>query len=717
MPRRNSLAAAAAAISRRPAATLLILAVVLLPLIGLGGTVRPDNSLTVWFVEDDPALVAYRQFLHEFGNDEAVLVGWERAGTPGTTPAEQERRLAARLRAIPGVARAVAPAELPAAVAARLISADGRAAAVVVWLETGSRIEAERPRIIGEINAAAREVLGTGDFHLAGMGVLYEGLNRQTASDTGVFLGLALICMLLLLAFTLRSGRAVAVVLIPALVASGASVGVVALSGRPFTVLSSALPTLVLVIALADGIHVLLHYWAVRRESPPVGELVRRTQAANAVAWMAVPCLFTSLTTGAGFLALTTSRIVVVRDFGALAAVAMLLAWLVVIPSLAAALAMWDFAPPARRFGSRWLDALPLWVAGRLPHWRTAILAGAAIAGLLSAAGTLRISVDTHTIGLLPEDHPVRRDSDWVERRLGNYTPLEFIVQAPRGPADPEFLAALGEWRRRAEQVPGVTRTFTALDIAASPPAETTASDERSPYVRADELALRVTAYVPMGTAREFERAAVRLEREGTAVFGSDRAVRASGYLPLYVRIIDYVVESTIRGLGVAFLIVFVLIALLVRSWLGMRAAVIANVLPVAAVFGVMGWFGIPLDIATATVGAIVLGIVVDDTIHLLFRYRHSRESGAASADAAAFAVREAGAAMTISTLVLAGGFAVMIAAGTRSIAYFGLVATIAIVGAYLADMLLLPVLLGSRSREPAAVTPADGRAAAGSRE
>lgn len=688
----RAMHALATAITRRPIATLALLAVLLAPLLVAAGGVRPDNALASWFVEGDPALGQYRAFLREFGNDEAVLVGFDTPG--GARSAEElalQQRLAGRLAAIDGIERVLAGGTLPPQASAGLVARDGRATAIVAWLAVRADIERSRGRIIADVRAAADEALRPlgRSAHLAGNGVLYEGLNQQTMRDTGVFLSLALVAMVVLLAAGLRNARAVALALVAPLVAAAAGIGVLGLAGRPFTVVGSALPTLTLVIALADAIHVLLHYEQMRRAAPPADREARRRQVADAIAWVAVPCFFTALTTAGGFLALGTSRIALVRDFGIFAAIGMMLAWAITLVFLGAALALWDVRPPRRGTSGGWIQRALDAYARAVPRRRWPVIGATLAMTAILAAGATRLEADTDTIGLLPRDHVVRRDSDWLEARLGAYTPLEMRVTSAAGVRDPAFASQLRTWRARAAASPGVERTFSAIDFAPSPQ-----DSAARGYVSADGRAVRVTAYVPMTTARGMERAADALEREGTAVFGREGAVQATGYLPLYVRITDYIVQSTISGLASSFVLVFALMALLIRSPLGLAAALPVNVLPVLLVFGVMGWAGIPLDIATATVGAIVLGIVVDDTIHFLHRFEHERQGGVPPARAATDSLREAGNSIVLTSLVLACGFAVMIAAGTKSIAYFGLVATLAILGAMFADLLLLPALL-----------------------
>ena len=124
-----------------------------------------------------------------------------------------------------------------------------------------------------------------------------------------------------------------------------------------------------------------------------------------------------------------------------------------------------------------------------------------------------------------------------------------------------------------------------------------------------------------------------------------------------------------------------------------------ATRLPVLLALGLIGWTGIPLDVATMTIAAIVLGLVVDDTVHLLHRYVTAY---GASSPVAAFrtSARQAGPRMAITTSVLAGGFLVLCLAQVKSIVWFGLLSSMAIAAAHAADLLALPaVVVGLHGR------------------
>ncbi|HLM68684.1 MAG TPA: MMPL family transporter, partial [Longimicrobium sp.] len=525
-------------------------------------------------------------------------------------------------------------------------------------------------------------------------------LNRQTIKDSGLYLGIAFLVMGVLLWFALRRWKAVALALVPPVIVSVMTTGLFVITGRPFTQVTSILPMLVLVIGLSDAIHLVAHYYAERRASPGAMEKdARREMVARTAAWVAIPNLFTALTTAAGFLALASSRMPAIRDLGLFAAIGMLILWVMTLLVGTAALALWDVPPPPERPQGGRLDHVLGWLSIHVPRWRWAVLGGMTVLTAILLIGATRVRADTYTLELLPPDHVARSDSRWIEQNAGFYTPLEYVVRADSGRTvlDTAVLSGLRAWQARAKERADVGRTFGVAELAAAGRAV-----PGGPYLSADSMEGRVTFFVPMtSTAGIAETMRGIHSRNSPARLRAVERVQASGYLPLYLRIVDYVVSGTIWGLAISTLIVFAMVGILLRSLPLTLAAIPTNLFPVALVFGIMGWTGIPLDIATATIGAIVLGIAVDDTIHFLFRYRTEREAGLSREEAVGRTYRETGRSVVFASVVLALGFAVLATSSSQSIAYFGIVASLSIVGAMLADLLLLPVLLlfGRRER------------------
>jgi predicted RND superfamily exporter protein len=167
----------------------------------------------------------------------------------------------------------------------------------------------------------------------------------------------------------------------------------------------------------------------------------------------------------------------------------------------------------------------------------------------------------------------------------------------------------------------------------------------------------------------------------------------------------DHIVDSQLSSFALAFVVIFTLIGLLFRSIEMAVLAVPANLLPVLATLGFMGLVGIRLDVATVTIAAIVLGLVVDDTTQFLYRYRHFRERSSDIAEVVGNTVRTVGRPMVITTVVLAGGFSVLGVASIKSVAFFGILLAVALISALLADLLVIPALLVLAARGEVAET------------
>jgi uncharacterized protein len=185
---------------------LILIALLVAALPFVPGAVVPDNALTVWFLEDDPALIEYRAFHEQFGNDEVVLLGYRKPdGLLDPVELERVRRLTAVLEAVPGVSRVVSLANVQDVdlesglfepvlangvtdqrilasplLSGRIVNADGTMTLVWITMDVMEDIDERRDAIIAAIRDVADGVLGPGEAWLGGMGVIYAGLNEIT---------------------------------------------------------------------------------------------------------------------------------------------------------------------------------------------------------------------------------------------------------------------------------------------------------------------------------------------------------------------------------------------------------------------------------------------------------------------------------------------------------------------------------------------------------
>jgi predicted RND superfamily exporter protein len=122
--------------------------------------------------------------------------------------------------------------------------------------------------------------------------------------------------------------------------------------------------------------------------------------------------------------------------------------------------------------------------------------------------------------------------------------------------------------------------------------------------------------------------------------------------------------------------------------------AMIPNLSPVIAYFGMLGLTGVPLSLPTSLIGSVALGIAIDDTIHFLVRYGEERRRGQDSAEAAHIAGRRIGRPIVITSIMLVAGFLVVALSDFATLRQFGILSAATMGVGLLSDLLLLPALL-----------------------
>jgi uncharacterized protein len=173
-----------------------------------------------------------------------------------------------------------------------------------------------------------------------------------------------------------------------------------------------------------------------------------------------------------------------------------------------------------------------------------------------------------------------------------------------------------------------------------------------------------------------------------------DEQIQFTGMLVLYNNVLQSLFRSQILTLGAVFLAILVMFLLLFRSLPLALIALAPNVLAAGLVLGVMGLIGIPLDIMTITIAAIVVGIGVDDCIHYVHRYMREFPQDRNYRAAMHRCHSSIGRAMYYTTLTVVVGFCTLTLSNFNPSIYFGLLTVLAMVAAVLGALLLLPQLI-----------------------
>ncbi|MFC1611546.1 RND family transporter [Myxococcota bacterium] len=599
-----------------------------------------------------------------------------------------------------------------------LVSEDARACAILIELDRdGADFAGKVAHVVALQEAAARELADGVTIRLTGTPPFDEAFYRLSVRDSTVLAPAALIVILLsvLLIF-----RRVSSVIIPVAVVAMALIwiyGLMAVLGMELNVLSGALAAVILAVGIADSIHVLADYYQELMIGRAPKDAVRQS-----ILNLLVPCFFTSATTVVGMLSLEVSSLAPVQEFGALAALGVFFAFILSITFAPAVLAL--AKPPDRTY----IERLTVGPISRLLGWlgqpnmrRSRIVLGATGFALVAAVwGWTHLEVGANTMNYFKKNSPVRLDAEAVDRALGGSATVEMLVTAPdEGLKDPAKLARLDELQRWLETHKGVTQSLSVVDsvkemhrvLHDGDRKAFTLPDSRpliaqlylllegeadfSTVVQDNYSVGRITSRVQMTEAADLARDVPNQERRIAREFPEpDLQVELTGFVKLMHNMEIYLVQSQIRSLSIAFAVITVMLMLLLRSIKLGLFSMIPNILPVVLGLALMGTVGIDLDPGTIMIGAIALGLVVDDSVHFLVRLRRHIAGGSTLEAAIHNALQDAGRPIIITSLLLAGGFAILVIGSFSPNIHFGIVTAWVVMVALIADLVLLPAAL-----------------------
>ena len=739
---------------RRRALVLAVIAVITTLAAWSAARVEFDADIESWFLEGDESLVRYHAFLERFEADEIAVLGvfapdvFEPgllAGLHALTEALATTEHVNDVTSITNVKVVAAlgpgsvavgplmealPEDAEAAAALRdramaysavrdsLLAKGGTGTALVVQMHPDGNNFDDKVALVRRMQQLATEHLPPGTEWVAtGSPVLDEAMFVYTERDFTLLGPLAGLVVLLSCFALFRRFTAALIPLAVVGLALTWLFGLMGAVGLKITLLSSGLMALVLAVGVADAIHVLADYYRAT-----AGGESRDEAVAHATASLIEPCAFTSATTAAGFLSLTVSDLQPVAEFGALAAVGVVFAFLLsmtVIPCVLGWLAPPDAAFLERqRTGplQRLLDAL-----GR-PSRRSARVTLAVSAVLVGLAGLAltTLNTDANPMNYFLEGDPVRDAMLRVDEDLGGSSSVEFIATTgPDGLKKPEVLARLADFQHRMEGVPGVTRVLSVLDslketrsafsdgeethlpgpddhphLAAQLYIVLEGDEDFSDVVKDNYTVTRMTARVQLSKGHLLTGAMPQIEGWIQDDFSDDAlSIEATGYIKLMSDMETYLFRTQVESLLVAFVVILLMLGLLLRSPTLALFSMIPNYLPIAGGLGVMAVAGIALDPGTIMIGSVALGLVVDDTVHFMVRLRRGL-GDLPLEDAIDRAMHHTGRPIILTSFVLAGGFATMgFGSFTPNVA-FGLVAAAVILMAVVCDLVVLPAAL-----------------------
>lgn len=728
-------------------------------------TIPFDNSTERFFVADDPALTDYDRLIELFGDNEYLIVGIEAAADSNDIfTADTLRDIAAisdfldfheyvtQLRSLTNFQYIHADgddlstdyliddleqllsdpdsiAELKSTLAQEelaldtLITRDFRHTVIAARVMYEGETSENKIKLVNDLNNFIEEQnIGSDNYHIhiSGYALLQERFETVSAEDSALLIPLMIVLMIVILICSFRS---IVATIFPWVVIACGLLIVLELQGYlgiPHTTIdSNALAPTLIIIGIGIVIHVLVEFFHNINLGSSSEQAARTT-----IIHIWRPAFFTAITTSAGFLSLTATKILPIREFAVLGAIGPLVLFLFSLTVLPAMLSYVKKISP--KTGDVLDDGIITRITQKVPdftlRYRNRILVFASIALAFSIWNIPNIRIDSNYIHLFKENSEARQNLMYFDDVYRGAMNLDIILDSGEvdGIKQPEFLQQLVEiqsWLNARDKLGSVNSLADYLQeinqaLNADDPSYFRIPDSQEMSAQFLLLYDSSGANEDLSDIKDFDNRYTRLvvpvvnlpasELQAeldviTAHFNQNYPQlqpAITGTMALLTVQDMYISEGMARSFIIALSVITAFFIILFRSFKYGILSIIPSVLPIILAGSIAGWLGILMDQAAVIVFAMTMGIAVDDAIHVMSRYLLAKKTGASTRQCIERAMIESGRAVVFSSIVLVFGFSVLCFASFTTIIYVGMFGAIIMSLALIGDLVVLPAIL-----------------------
>lgn len=486
------------------------------------------------------------------------------------------------------------------------------------------------------------------------------------------------------------------------------SMGILLGTGVIFNVLSILVPILALIIGVADGIHLVSRY----REELTRGK-EQEEALAESIKHMFSACFLTTFTTAVGFLSLIIADTVVIRDFGLHSSVAVMTAFfavMLVVPCYLSFLPA-QRVPPLPPQQHRLYDAIHhiCW-----EHPRKVISFVVLLCAVAMLYGS-NVRPNSHLLEMYHSKHPTHSAIKEVDEHLSGIVPIFIFIENHEGDLlTPTHLSKILQLEEELREIPWVRWTYslpaqiqythTLFTGETTPPKSKELIEQELLILSfSDDLPLdqitqnqhsqmRIlalcqdaggTAYIELHKRLTAKAQALFTDEEVTVDVTGDGLMASIG--------IHQLITDLLYSIAIVIAVIFITLFIMLRDVTLSMLSLLPNIIPLLFTLATLHMIGADLQTSNIVSFTVSIGLAVDDTIHFVVRYKQEKQQGVPHEEAIKKTFRGAGQAIILTSLLLVSGFGVLATSSLTTTYHFGLLSSVTLGAAILADLFLLP--------------------------
>lgn len=708
-----------------------------------------DNSLGIWFLEEDPSYKAYIEYQETYGSDEIFIVMLPVSNALEQKNVDLLRALNNSLDSMPFVqtAYSLAKAKYPVIagkkvsfrplyeekrseksikklwgdmpeVMSQLVSKDFKNLFLYVQLRPTPSIEKDRKDIAQEIETVISRYFES--YHITGPPVLNEAYNKGIYKESLLFGGLTVLVITLMLLWFLPSKK----YLLIALFSVGAPIsilfGMISGFGYSLNMISMLIPTILMVYSVSDVVHLINIY---DREAFGLATIDRLSAA---IKKSFTPCFYTTLTTFVGYFALYLSPLPAFKNMGLFTCIGLVLSYVLVYLITIIGVSFMKAAKPVEKAireeevpkpKTPKQTALVSWINATTSRYNLNIITGFSALLMLGIFAITKVEINTDSLNLLAEG-PAKEDLRKVEAQLEGSSRLQLEISSASGSTvmDKKSLELLRSFQEEIATNPLITAPISVVNMAAflekrNPALNGMAVSEQdaAQLLRSlenndnqffklfseDLSSVGITLSLPQMKTAQLEQVIESVKKTFQSHFDpTEYTLKVNGFAVVFAGLNKFILATQLKSFFAAFIAAFICLWLFIRQIRTTLLVLIPNILPLAVLAILMWLFKIPLDVTTAMITPIMLGIAMDDTIHLIYKYRKYKTTFESPTKRIDQALHYSATALLATTVALVAGFLIIATSAVPSVRSFGILCAVTVSTALITDLFYLPALL-----------------------
>ncbi len=594
-----------------------------------------------------------------------------------------------------------------------MVSDDFKATALVVSLDDGANEDA----VFAGIHEILLEHPGEEKVHFGGLPYLRQAINKDIKRDAAILIPIAMLMMLIFLFLVFREWRGVWLPFMVVAMSALVGIAMIPILGWKFYFISLLVPILLIAVANDYGIHMIARYQELNASGSKEN---MKEKAVRITRDLWKPILITGLTTIAGISALWAHTMIPARQMALVASIGILLAIffsLVLLPALLSLLPKSTYVPIISGAGG----SSNRNILGRFSFFvvrnKRLIPVVALAFTLLVSTGIIFLKVDSNEENFFPERHEVKKGAKIINSKFGGSESISILFSGDI--LSPELLQRMEMYGEEMEQLDAVDYTMGFSGVVREISKALNDPDEplydRIPPSR-EAVAQYMELYNMNGDPEELEQIVdfnyehahlmIRINDANNEIVNGliqkleeltagDPAVEAiGGYGYVRSELANKVLKGTFNSLGIALLVIFILLSAIFRSLKAGLLGIVPLTISVVVLFGLMGLTGIRLDVATALLSSVMIGVGVDYTIHFLWRYREERRQNRPASEAVITTITTTGRGIIFNALSVIVGFSVLMISSFTPIRFFGVLVVVSILSCLVGALVILPAII-----------------------